>query len=177
MDHHLITDPTPECIKAFVVTQSLHTLSVSTMQNGRRFGARSSYAPRQCGAQNLCRWILVLQAGGENRSGLFGKLEFVESTLKFRAIIALRLVFKADTNGFAIGRQRLEGIAPTLCFGETLTQLRLVGNRNASLLQGIQKLLKGFVAQATHFYVSVWFAVSDHHEANNAPVLLRLTRN
>ncbi|KKU82202.1 MAG: hypothetical protein UY09_C0021G0001, partial [Parcubacteria group bacterium GW2011_GWA2_47_8] len=59
----------------------------------------------------------MLQVGGKNSLGLFRKMEFVECALDFGLIAAMGMVFKADSDGLAIGCQRLESKMPESSLG------------------------------------------------------------
>ena len=99
--------------------------------------------------------LSVFEIGGKDSLGLFGKLEFVEGAADFGFVAAIGVVFEVDTDDLAVGGQRLEGVTPALCFSQPLAQFDFVGNGNASLFQGIQKLLEGFVAQTAHLFLRI----------------------
>jgi hypothetical protein len=56
--------------------------------------------------------ILVLQVCRKNRLGLFRELELAEGTVDLGFIAAVGMILEADTDGFAVRSQCLEGITP-----------------------------------------------------------------
>ena len=60
-------------------------------------------------------------------------------------------ILEADAQRATVRGQGGEGIAPALRFGETLAELALVADGDASLFQRIQELVKGFIAQTAYF--------------------------
>mgnify|MGYP006913194203 CR=1 FL=1 len=62
-----------------------------------------------------------------------------------------------------------------LGFGKTFAQFALVADGDASLFQGIQELVKGFVAQTAHFQL-LFHSVNTRYRFNNALYQYRLTK-
>ena len=94
---------------------------------------------------------LVLEVGGEDRPGLFRKLEFVEGAADFRFVAPGGMILETDADDLAIGCQRLEGIAPALSLGQAFPQFDFVGDCDTGFFQRIKELFEGFGAQTTHF--------------------------
>jgi hypothetical protein len=117
----------------------------------------------------------VLQAGRENRLGLFGKLELVEGAVDFGFVAAFGMIFEADTDGLAVGGQCLEGETPALCFSQTLAQfasLEIV----MPAFSGNPEIVRRIRCSDCPFLSLRMYAVFDHHEPNNDAISIRLTR-
>ena len=111
------------------------------------------------------------EAGREGGFHAGGELEGFEGAVNLGFVTAGALVFEADAERTTVRGQGGEGKAPTLGFGETFAQFALVADGDASLFQGIQELVKGFVAQTAHVRLRLVRLVVQH-EPNNAEAFL-----